>query len=102
MYKVEVPQRSLQSTLVKAIRKLFPAERTEDWKPPILEDLVNQQPFTLFAEWLEQRQLEADEALVPALLTRASRGWRAAAEQDHKGQLFQQGASAPGGANPSQ
>ena len=37
-----------QEQLDRSLRKLFPAEWTKDLKTLMLEDLVNQSPFTLY------------------------------------------------------
>ena len=83
-----VPVRWPQEALVKAIRKLFPAEWTHGWKVPILEDIVNGEPFDIFPRWLEEHTGDGSLPKPPAVFARNKRGQRAASEQQQKGHHF--------------
>ena len=81
-----------QWSLVQAIKGLFPEEWTKEWEPPMLEDLVNAEPFTIYPEYLEEMGLDADREQPPTCVSSISKGWRAAAEQCQKGNFFSKGA----------
>ena len=55
---------------------------------PVLDDLVNSAPFTVFPEFLENLGLEADGPLGPTLMTAYTRGQRRLAEKDQRGSFF--------------
>ena len=60
-----VPQRWSQEAIVLAFRKLFPAPWFDGFKFPVIEDLINQAPFSSFPDWLAQSELEWDQPLGP-------------------------------------
>lgn len=62
---VSVPQRWTQDTVILAFRKLFPAAWFEDFKFPLIEDLINQPPFSSFPSWLSDFGLDWDQPLGP-------------------------------------
>jgi len=84
----EMPVRWPQGPLIKAIRKIFPAEWLEGCKPPILEDIVNSEPFTIYPDWLAERGLDDHMPLAPVVLSAVSKGARALAGQDQRGHFF--------------
>ena len=64
---VTVPQtqRWSQDTVILAFRKLFPAGWLEAFKFPLIEDLINQPPFSSFPSWLSDRGFDWDHPLGP-------------------------------------
>ena len=50
-----------------AFRSLYPPHYFENFCFPMVEDLVNQPPFTCFTQWLRSRGLRWDGPLVPML-----------------------------------
>ena len=54
-----------QEAVVAAFCKLFPAAWFSKFKFPMIEDLINQPPFTSYVLWREEHGLEWDGALVP-------------------------------------
>lgn len=75
-----------------AFRKLFPAAWFESHRFPMLEDLINQPPFTCFLQWRFERQMEWDGPLNPALAAGTGRlAWRMA-EGKQAGALSQRAA----------
>ena len=60
-----VPQRWTQDTVILAFRKLFPAAWFEEFKFPLIEDLINQPPFSSFPSWLSDVGLDWDQPLGP-------------------------------------
>ena len=67
-----------QGAMDSAIRKLFPADATANFKMPCLEDILNIEPFTTYANWLDERGISlADRAGCAG--ANFSEGWRSAA-----------------------
>ena len=56
-----------QEAVVAAFRSLYPPHYFENFCFPMVEDLVNQPPFTCFTQWLRSRGLRWDGPLVPML-----------------------------------
>ena len=83
-----VHQRWPQWGLDAAIRSLFPIDWTRGVQIPVLDDLVNSAPFTVFPELLENLGLDADGSLGPTLMTAYTRGQRRLAEKDQRGSFF--------------
>ena len=52
-------------TVFLAFRKLFPAAWFEEFKFPLIEDLINQPPFSSFPSWLSDCGLDWDQPLGP-------------------------------------
>ena len=84
----EIHLRWPQWGLDAAIRGLFPIDWTRGVQIPVLDDLVNSAPFTVFPEFLESLGLEADGPLGPTLMTAYTRGQRRLAEKDQRGSFF--------------
>lgn len=60
-----ISQRWSQEAVALAFRKLFPADWFDGFKFPFVEDLLNQHPFSSFADWLASRDLDWDQPLGP-------------------------------------
>ena len=80
-----VPVRFPQEAFCKAIRKLFPQEWTADWRPPIVEDILNSEPFTIFPQWLDDNDQDSASPLPPAALSTVAKSLRAVTEQNQRG-----------------
>ena len=57
----------LQESVVLAFRKFYPERWLEGHKFPMLEDLINQPPFTCYLEWRANNDLSWDGPLQPML-----------------------------------
>ena len=89
------PQPFRQESIVLAFRKLFPSTWFDSHRFPMLEDLINQPPFTCFLQWRFERQMEWDGPLNPALAAGTGRlAWRMA-EGKQAGALSQRAALPP-------
>ena len=64
-----------QEAIVAAFCSLYPSETFEHFKFPMIEDLVNQSPFTAYMEWREEKDLEYDGPLGPALASQRDASW---------------------------
>ena len=53
-WPMPMPLRWPKEVLARGVRNFFPEEWLCDHWLPMLEDLVNREPFTLFPEWLEE------------------------------------------------
>ena len=62
------PQPFLQESIVLAFRKLFPESWFQTHKFPMLEDLVNQPPFTCYLEWRADAGMDWEGPLNPSLV----------------------------------
>ena len=51
--------------MILAFRKLYPAEWFQSFQWPMLEDLLNQEPFTCYLDWRQRRGMEWDGPLGP-------------------------------------
>ena len=60
--------------VILAFRKLYPAEWLQSFQWPMLEDLLNKEPFTCYLDWRQSRGMEWDGPLGPPSLSNAS--WR--------------------------
>eukprot|EP00434_Breviolum_minutum_P029334 symbB.v1.2.025947.t1/scaffold2554.1/size89898/9 len=89
------PQPFRQESIALAFRKLFPSTWFDSHRFPMLEDLINQPPFTCFLQWRFERQMEWDGPLNPALAAGTGRlAWRMA-EGKQAGALSQRAALPP-------
>ena len=50
--------------------------------------MVIDEPFTVFAEFLEYRDIQVDEGMGPVIVTDLSKSRRRAGEQDQKGTVL--------------
>ena len=57
----------------------------------MVEDIINDEPFTTYITFLEEKQLIADEELGPVIVSDMTKGWRRAAEQQQQGRGFRHG-----------
>ena len=64
-----------QEAIVAAFCSLYPCETFEHFKFPMIEDLVNQSPFTAYMEWREEKDLEYDGPLGPTLASQRDTSW---------------------------
>ena len=55
-----------QEAVVTTFRKLFPAEWFSGFQFPMIEDLLNQHPFSSYVQWREAQGLEWDGPLNPS------------------------------------
>ena len=55
---------------------------------PMVEDIINKQPFTTFRDFLASKERGVDGPLGPTVVTNMSKGWRRAAEQQQQGAFF--------------
>ena len=53
-----------QEDVILAFRKLYPAEWFQSFQWPMLEDLLNQEPFTCYLDWRQSRGMGWDALLV--------------------------------------
>ena len=70
-----------------AFRSLYPPHYFENFCFPMVEDLVNQPPFTCFTQWLRSRGLRWDGPLVPMLASPQQRLLARTAEGQQAGAL---------------
>ena len=84
-----------QESIVLAFRKLFPEAWFQTFPFPMVEDLLNQPPFTCYPQWRFERGLEWDGPLNPDLASGPVRlAWRMA-EGKQAGALSQKAALPP-------
>ena len=76
-----------QQGVVTCFRRLFPGDWFQDFKFPMIEDLLNQAPFCEFPRWRDQRDLKADGPLGPHLAGAALRQRQRHAEGQQAGAL---------------
>ena len=62
-----------QEAVVLAFKKLFPAPWFESFSFPMIEDILNQPPFTAYSQWLYEADLDWDIPLVPHLAQASTR-----------------------------
>ena len=62
-----------QEGVVTAFRKLFPADWFAGFKFPMIEDIINQEPFSSYLQWRVGEGLPWDGPLVPSDSTATSR-----------------------------
>ena len=62
-----------QEDVILAFRKLYPAEWFQSFQWPMLEDLLNQAPFTCYLDWRQSRGMEWDGPLGPPSSSNTSR-----------------------------
>ena len=77
-----------QYAMDRIFRKLFPAEYTAGMKFPVLEDLVNREPFTTYFEFLDARELDSQTGAAPQSFKNIGKNMRAAATNNQRGTLF--------------
>ena len=75
----------LQEAVVAAFCSLYPPHYFEDFCFPMVEDLVNQPPFTCFTQWLRSRGLRWDGPLVPMLASLRFSRFGTAGQPDPRG-----------------
>ena len=78
-----------------AFRSLYPPHYFENFCFPMVEDLVNQPPFTCFTQWLRSRGLRWDGPLVPMLASPQQRLLARTAEGQQAGALSGKAACPP-------
>ena len=83
-----VPVKFPQEGFCKAIRKLFRQKWTEEWKPPVLEDIISGPPFTTYFTWLEDNEHDSSSPQPPAVLSKVAKSLRAVTEQNQRGHYF--------------
>ena len=81
--------------VVAAFRSLYPPHYFENFCFPMVEDLVNQPPFTCFTQWLRSRGLRWDGPLVPMLASPQQRLLARTAEGQQAGALSGKAACPP-------
>ena len=64
-----------QEAIVTAFCSLYPGETFEHFKFPMIEDLVNQPPFTTCMEWRKEKDLEWEGPLGPSLVSQKDTSW---------------------------
>lgn len=84
-----------QESVILQFQKLFPGDWFSDFAFPMIEDLVNQPPFTCFEQWLRERGAEWDGALGPALAPGAVRLKQRSTEGKQSGAYNQKAALPP-------
>ena len=84
-----------QEAVVAAFCSLYPPHYFEDFCFPMVEDLVNQPPFTCFAQWLRSPKLRWDGPLVPMLASPQQRLLARTAEGQQAGALSRKAACPP-------
>ena len=89
------PQPYQQEAVVLAFRKLFPEAWLQHHKFPMLEDLLNQAPFTCYPEWRFSEGLEWDGALNPCMAGGTIRLAMRMSEGKQAGALSQRAALPP-------
>ena len=89
------PQPFLQESIVLSFRRLFPEAWLQNHKFPMLEDLINQPPFTCYLEWRVEEGLPWDGALNPCLTGAQVRLALRMAEGKQAGALNQRAALPP-------
>ena len=62
-----------QESVVLAFQKLFPSSWFERVAFPMIEDLLNQPPFSSFTQWLHEHDVDWDGPLNPMCASKASR-----------------------------
>ena len=77
-----------QKAVVAAFRSLYPPHYFENFCFPMVEDLVNQPPFTCFTQWLRSRGLRWDGPLVPMLASPQQRLLARTAEGQQAGRCL--------------
>ena len=82
-----------QQSLDATVRKLFPAEWTQGFSMPNLEDLLNAPPYTSFQDWLQENGISDPGGGTWARA--ASSGWRAAALGQQRGAIHSAGQLEP-------
>ena len=76
-----------QESVVSAFCSLYPPHFFEGFQFPMIEDLINQPPFTNFPQWLRHQGLRWDGPLVPMLASPQQRLLARAAEGQQAGAL---------------
>ena len=89
------PQPFRQESVVLAFRKLFPEPWLQHHQFPMLEDLLNQPPFTCYGQWRFEEGLEWDGPLNPCMAGGAVRLAMRMAEGKQSGALSQRAALPP-------
>ena len=89
------PQPFCQESVVLAFRKLFPEPWLQHHRFPMLEDLLNQPPFTCYGHWRFEEGLEWDGPLNPCMAGGAVRLAMRMAEGKQAGALSQRAALPP-------
>ena len=84
-----------QEAVVAAFRSLYPPHYFENFCFLMVEDLVNQPPFTCFTQWLRSRGLRWDGPLVPMLASPQQRLLARTAEGQQAGALSGKAACPP-------
>ena len=84
-----------QESVVTCFRRLFPGTWFQDFKFPMIEDLLNQAPFCEFPRWRDQHDLKADGPLGPHLASAALRQRQRHAEGQQAGALSHKAALPP-------
>ena len=74
-----------QEDVILAFRKLYPAEWFQSFQWPMLEDLLNQAPFTCYLDWRQSRGMEWDGPLGPPSSSNTSRRRQRLAEGKQHG-----------------
>ena len=74
-----------QEDVILAFRKLYPAEWFQSFQWPMLEDLLNKEPFTCYLDWRQSRGMEWDGPLGPPSSSNASRRRQRLAEGKQHG-----------------
>ena len=84
-----------QESVVSAFCSLYPPHFFEGFQFPMIEDLINQPPFTNFPQWLRHQGLRWDGPLVPMLASPQQRLLARAAEGQQAGALSGKAACPP-------
>ncbi len=89
------PQPFLQESIVLAFRKLYPEAWFQTHKFPMLEDLLNQPPFTCYLEWRAEAGMDWEGPLNPSMVGNQVRLALRMAEGKQAGALNQKTALPP-------
>ena len=84
-----------QEGVVTAFRKLFPADWFAGFKFPMIEDIINQEPFSNYLQWRVGEGLPWDGPLVPSDSTTTSRLVQRHADGQQAGALSHRAALPP-------
>ena len=84
-----------QEVVCARVRKLFPDEVFQGFQFPMIEDLINFDPFPTYAQWLFDQELAWDGSLVPQLPCQQIRQWQRTADGQQVGAVSHKSALPP-------
>ena len=85
----------VQEAVCQAVSRLFPPEEFQTFQFPMIEDIINIDPFPIYACWLADQDLAWDGSLMPLLPLPQVRQWQRTTDGQQAGAISHKAALPP-------